>query len=319
MRGSRTRAPVVVAAALAGVGAALGGALGGGEARAVDNFDAQIFKPACDPFGFVTVDGARTLSFLEPHFALFFNWAHNPLKLDEPRPGGQGRDVVHELSTFDLTGSIGVFSFGRTGGVEVGADLPYAVDIGGKVIEVDPITGESKNLRVASFGDLRASLKVTALDREKDEVGVAVIAELEVPTGRDDVFLSNKKAFTPSAALILEKKWSYFRFGLEAGYELISGDIKTGGLKVDDKIKLGGAIAYAPWDMKRTPVEFIVEAWHWTRAGHPWNRMVESPIELGGAVKYSSNAFGLIGGSAGMNNGVGAPDVRVFAAVGATF
>src|SRR5215470_13446057 len=62
--------------------AALGLALAGRAAPAFEGFDAENWKPALDPYGYVTVDGARSLGALAPHAALYFSWAHDPLRLE---------------------------------------------------------------------------------------------------------------------------------------------------------------------------------------------------------------------------------------------
>lgn len=170
-------------------------------ASAFEGFDAENWKPALDPYGYMTVDGARSLRSLELHAALYFNWAHNPLRLEVPRPGGAGgREVIRDLSVFDLVLALGLFDLGSHGGLEIGADLPGAANVNGLSIGVDPVTGKPDRLRGASFGDLRTAAKLTLFDREEDALGLAIRGEIQWPTGRDQDFLSNDRQIAWNAA-----------------------------------------------------------------------------------------------------------------------
>lgn len=302
---------------LAGVVLAMGALVSGaGRAAADEQFDAQNFRPAQDPYGYVTVNGARSLDFFQVHAALYANWAHNPLKLSESRPGGLGRDVIEDLTTLDLVAGIGLLRFGKNGGLSIGADMPFAVDIHGD--EIFPENGRLDDLKETQPGDLHTSLKFTALDREDDAIGIAVIFQQIWPTGDDQVFLSDDRRFQLAGGLILEKKFGPLRIGIDGRAQWMESDIEVAGVKVDDRFRLGAGVALEPFDDK-LPLGFVVEVNHWTRLEDMYDQEEETPVEILGAIKYSGTLFGMIGGGAGLNEGVGAPDGRVFAAVGGTF
>lgn len=308
----------LAAAALAVAGLAAGGA----PARAaIESFDAQNWKPALDPYGYVTVDGAKTLEPFQFHVAAYFDWEHNPLKLTAGRPGGFGRTVIRDLSQVDLVAGLGIISFGH-GGLEIGIDVPYIVDESGKSIgDVNPVTGAPKELPETSWGDPRTAVKLTLLDRAEDAIGIALKGEIQWPIGREKAFLNNRNRITPLFSLVIEKKMGILRFGGEIGYEYINQHTEVAGVTVDDKLKLGLAFAVEPFDEKETlgKLSFVVEAFHWARIGNLWKHEAESPIEIGGAIKWTGGVFALVGANAGLNSGVGSPDERVYASVGVTF
>jgi hypothetical protein len=297
--------------------AAVALALAARAAPAFEGIDVENWKPALDPYGYVTVDGARALRSLAPHAALYVNWAHEPLRLEVARPGGFGKDVVRDLTVFDAVLALGLFDLGDHGGLEIGVDLPYAVDVNGISIALDPATGKPDDLRQASLGNLRTAAKLALLDPEEDVVGIALRGEVQWPTGRDEDFLSNDRHAAWDAGLVVEEKIGPVRFGVEALYEGIHGAIQVEGATIDDKLKLGAGLAVRPFES--LPLEVVAEVFHWTRAGHPWRIAAESPVEVGGAVKLAGTVFALLGASTGLDTGVGAAEARLYAAIGATF
>jgi hypothetical protein len=66
-------------------------------------------------------------------------------------------------------------------------------------------------------------------------------------------------------------------------------------------------------------LEAVFEARTSFRVGNPWKSEEESPVEVDGAVRWSATFYAEVGAGAGLNRGAGAPDARVFAAVGTTF
>jgi hypothetical protein len=318
-RGSKLGAVLLAGAALL---CGAGPALAQSPAANGDGFNAQNFKPALDPYGYVQTEGARSLQMFQPFVGLYFNWAHNPLKLSAARPGGFGNDVIRDLSQFNLVAALGLLNIGKHGGVELAVDVPYVVDengIGPSDAIVFGADGKPTGLRDAGFGSLRTALKVTFLDREDDAIGISGIADLEWPTGKNEDYLANSNQVSPRFWLVLEKKFGPIRFGVNVGYEWIYSHIEVGGVNVDDKIWLRAGLAIEPFDMKNLPLSIVIEGTHWFRAGHPWDIEAEAPIEVGGAIKYSGTLFALVGAYAGLNEGVGSPDERVVAALGVAF
>ena len=298
-------------------------------AQVDEGFNAQNFNPPIDSFGYITMNGARHLRAGHPFVGSYIDWANNPLDLRDIREG-----YIDEMTFVHGVVSIGVVNFLENGGISLGAVVPYALDMDGfgrdpRTTDPAQVTPPAIELPDGRLSDIRAETKITFLDREKDPIGVALRGFGTFPTGEDKYFLSNDEHFGAGGGLILEKDFGGFRIGAEAAYEWLEGDtviseIKfvddgvTEGteekkLRVDDKLhmKLGMAKELFVDDLW-----FVVEASHWARATHFYNTTRESPAEIGGAIRFDRHVMIMIGASAGVDDGVGAPEVRAFAAIG---
>ncbi len=296
------------------------GLLAGGAARAqeTDTFDAQNFKPALSPHGYVTVEGAKFLGPFAPHIAAYFSWAHNPLRLTEPRPGFDERDVVRDLSAIDFVLALGLVPIGN-GGLELAVGVPFYVDINGLEIADVNDEGDLRGLPEEAFGDLRTAIKLTLLDREDDPIGIAAKVEAQWPVDREqrDSFNTDRH-FQLKPSIVIDKKMSILRIAAEVGYEWLDGsEFQVAGVQVDDRLWISAAVGIEPFDEK-VPLAIVAEAIHWTRWENPWDHEEESPVELFGAIKYAGTIFFELGAGGGLNEGVGAPDARVFGALGFT-
>jgi hypothetical protein len=312
------------AALLAGALVLFGGAR---EARAqvvgtAGQFSTQNWSPALDPYGYFTVEGAKAMEFLQIHLALSYNWSHNSVELGQARQGGVtgGNDVVRDLHMIDLTGAIGLVKI-KNMGLTLGIDVPYAAYEYG--IELEPPAGstEPASLRKNAFGDLRTQLKWTFLDREADVIGFAVYVNLIWPTGRPDMFLSNGyRLLTPEIGGSIEKKFKYFRIGMNTSYQYFYQDLSVADATISDKWKVAAGAEITPFDsgiMK--PFSIVGEYFMWFNMRDPFDHEAECPMEAGGGFKYTSTFFAELGANAGLNYGVGAPDIRLFCTIGVTF
>ena len=306
-------------------------------AQVDEGFNAENFNPPIDPFGFITMNGARHLRAGHPFFAAYVDWANNPLDLRDIKEG-----YIDDMTIGHGVVAIGLVNFLEHGGISLGAVVPYAIQMDG--FGRDPNTGDPASvtpppteLPDGRLADIRAETKITFLDREKDPIGIALRGWGVFPTGEDKYFLSNDEKYGGGGGLILEKDFGGFRLGGQVDYEWFEGDVKIsevrfvdtgiGGLlegteakrlTIDDKLhmKLGAAKELFVDDLW-----FVVEATHWVRAEHMYNTPRESPAEIGAALRFDRHVLILVGGSIGVpdNRGVGAPDARAFASLGFKF
>jgi hypothetical protein len=306
-------------------------------AQVDEGFNAENFNPPIDPYGFITMNGARHLRAGHPFFAAYVDYANNPLDLRDINEG-----YIDDMTFAHGIVSIGLVNFLEHGGISLGAVVPYAVQMDGFGRDprtTDPafVTPPAVELPDGRLSDIRAETKVTFLDREKDPIGVALRGWGVFPTGEDKYFLSNDEKYGGGAGLILEKDFGGFRLGGQVDYEWFEGDVKIsevrfvdpgfGGvlegteskrLTIDDKLhmKIGAAK-----ELFFDDLWLVVEAWHNTRAEHMYNTPRESPAELGAALRFDRHLLILVGGSIGVpdNQGVGSPDARAFASLGFKF
>ena len=306
-----------------------------GLAQVDEGFNAQNFQPPVDPFGYITMNGARHLRAGHPFFAAYIDWSNNPLDLRDIREG-----FIDDMTFVRGTAAIGLVNFLDNGGISLGVDVPYALQMDGFGRDprtTDPafVTPPAVELPDGRLSDIRAETKVTFLDREKDPIGIALHAWGTAPTGEDKYFLSNDERFGAGGGLILEKDFGGFRIGGQVDYEWIEGDVIIsevrfvddgfGGLlegteekrlKVDDKVHMKLAAAK---ELFFDDFWLVVEATHWARATNMYNTTRESPAEIGAALRFDRHLLVLVGGSIGVDDGVGAPDARAFAALGFKF
>ncbi len=277
-----------------------------------NNFNHQNWKPALDAYGYATVEGARSLSMLQFHLQTYYNWSERPLRL--PLDQG-GQTVIDELFMMNAALSVGVLPgslLGEGCGLSIGLDLPIALYEDGNEV------GSQRDLTVSGWGDLRASVKLTLFNRDDDLLGLALQATLEFPTGDEDMFLSpGPDHATPAFVAIIEKRLFIFRIGVNVGYEVQAVQQSIPGIRIDDKIKLSGALALEPFEPLDVPLlkglGVFTEVIHWTLAEDPWNDEFDSPTELGVGARYTGALLDILAGmSFGLNDGPGAPDTRFY-------
>jgi len=285
-------------------------------ARAFEAFDAQAFEAPTDPDAYITVDGARAIEGhpIGFHAAVYFSYARDPVELRVREDGGrESIDIVEDLPEFALVLGVGLFDR-----LSLGVAFPFVTHRDGTDIE-DP----TEDLKEEGVGALRAEAKLTVVKPEADDLlGLALKAFVKFPTGAERDFESDAEQYTFGALAILELYLGAVRLGLNAGVEYIGVSIRVADTVVDTKLRLGAGIAL---DIGRLTddeglegLELVGEVRHFARWEKPYDQEEESPVEIGGAIKYSGTLFALAGASAGLNEGVTAPDWRIFVAIGVT-
>jgi len=301
-----------------------------GLAQVDEGFSAQNFQPPIDRFGYVTLNGARSLEPGEVFVAGYIDYSEDPLDLRDIREG-----VIEEMTFVHGVLSVGLLEVGEKGGLSLGVVVPYALEMEG--FGRDPDTGDPEtfvpprvDLPDGRLADIRGELKLVLLDRS-ELLGVGLRAWGTAPTGEDKYFLSNDERFGAGGGLILEKEIGWLRIGAEADYEWLEGrtvisrvrfvepgDPEPKLLTVDDKLHLRGGVAAR---LGIDDLWLVVEAHHWARATHLYHARRESPIELGAALRFDRRVLVILGASTGeLNKGaVGAAEHRFFASLGVSF
>src|SRR3954471_18196793 len=87
--------------------------------------DLQIFRPAMDSKGFITLNSSGVLALGDFSFGLVTTWASKPLTLTAPTPAGN-RFQVGDLVTPSLQAAVGIAKLSQIG-VELGIVVPMAI------------------------------------------------------------------------------------------------------------------------------------------------------------------------------------------------
>src|SRR5438477_1300361 len=186
-------------------------------ARAADDPTLRKFDP--DPArlalslegGFTTeTAGAAPRSTLR--FGAIFDYANGLLVLQQ---GAQRQDLLVSRGQLQL---LAAYSLGR---VELAAELPIALwqNSDFSFLTAQGVTGSLVDpIASTTIGDLRLGAKVPILDPASWPIGVAALADLRLPTGNAQAFMSDGLALVPS--LILTRSIWRIRLDAQGGYQI---------------------------------------------------------------------------------------------------
>jgi OmpA-OmpF porin, OOP family len=215
--------------------------------------DLQVFRPAADTKGYITLNGAQILAPLDVSFGMVMTGAWKPLVLDAGSDGFNGTTQAKKLTmkfllTATLQGAIGLFSTDHLGlqfglalpvGITNGEAMPYDPGAANGFPYEDPSTGRQTNgtkddihylMNRQGIGDLILLPKLRILNPSRLPVGIAIIPGLVLPTGDKTKFLGEGQTiFMPQG--ILEVEWGQrhgvFRTALNVGMRLRTGGTST--------------------------------------------------------------------------------------------
>ncbi|MCB9736723.1 MAG: OmpA family protein [Deltaproteobacteria bacterium] len=125
----------------------------------------QKFRPAIHSLGSFTVEAARVSHELTMNAFLMFNYAAGVLQ------GANGKDVVDGFGTTDLVASIGFIDH-----LSFGFDVPVHAPESGTFLDGDDVSQ-------AGLGDIRLSLKATAIKPWRIGPGIGIALDFMLPSG----------------------------------------------------------------------------------------------------------------------------------------
>jgi OOP family OmpA-OmpF porin len=185
--------------------------------------------------GGFTVETAAAAPTGALRFASVFDYVDGLLVLQQ---GGQRQDLLASRGLLHLLAG---YSLGK---VELSAHLPIALwqnsDLG--VLTSQGVTGPLVDgIASTALGDLRLGAKVPLLDAGHWPVGLAILADLRLPTGDAQAFMSDGLAFVPT--LVATRTMGRVRVDGQIGYS-IRGQGQYAQLVVHDGLvyALGGSV-----------------------------------------------------------------------------
>ena len=278
------------------------------EAAGPVHFPVANFKPpAVNALNYIVTESGNTMPHLFFSVSFGMNYAHRPLELVTGE-GDLVADLVRYQLNMDLLLAIGFFDR-----LEVGLDLPVTLAQGSDDLSI--VGHEAGTTLAGGLGDIRIVPKLRILTR--GPATLAFAAPLSVPSGNDDRFLGDASvSFSPLIIVSFESQ--YFDLSLNTGYRIrkdqsVWFDDSQKWVTVDDEIfgSLGLRIPF--WKRKLHLLADISAS-----SAVAEQDKEEVPVEvLGGLRAYLP--FGLtatVGSGAGVTHGTGAPQFRVFWAVG---
>ena len=317
---------IACACIVASVVGAVVGVSGLAIAEPAGNIDLNLFRPAMDSRGYLTVNASQVLGDRELSFGLgSLDWGSGLLKLS----GNGATYSIDNIISATLIGAYGIHAGPLE--LEFGASVPFVIMSGDR--GPDQVDKEFK-LDGQGVGNIGLHFKTRFLKTSRyPHVGLGVIASVYLPTvSPTDRFLGEAKGSATGAASgklvpqvmgILDKEFGRtgaFRLALNAGIRLRSSETFTNNdpgpdgapvtnqsVTVGTEIPFGFGLAYA---LARQKFDLVGEIYGALPLGNHENYM---PLEALGGVKLylARNSFLSLGAGRGLlpNKG-GSPDFR---------
>lgn len=285
------------------------GSLGPSGARAEGSFAIEAFEPS--PFvddSILNVHGARTYRPRAFSLSATVSYGRNPLSIANQRTGTRLAELVGSVGTLNLMGAVGLWKR-----LDVGVVLPvHRVSAGSEfdqpVPAVEAVLMQSNEL---ALGDLRLIPRASLVGEGERGFGVALLAPLYLPTGKDSVYAGEPFRIEPRIAVdwVGERR---DRIALNVGY-LIRNRTNVLTSAVDDMLRIGAGaevpIAAGFSALAELNTQLNVLSTSFAKRDAPTEGLLGLRFRKAGWL-------GQIGGGPALVRGLTAPRYRLFASVG---
>ena len=273
---------------------------------------ADSFRPAMDANGVIDTEVATTSGHLNIDAGLFLDYELNPLVVNAFEDGVRVRRealVAHRVGG-NLIASIGLFDW-----AQLAIDLPVVMFQTRGALTVAGVGDiASTTLAPAGLGDLRLRPKLQLLRAESAFIDLAVLPTLTLPTHTATESFLGETSFTFVPEVVVSKQLGSVRLATNLGARLRGQEGRLGNTNIGHEVTYRVAGAYR---FEGMPLELGASVGGAARMVQPFSTSTESPLEaIVGAAWYPRGWLKLSGGvGAGIVDGYGVPDLRVFAGV----
>jgi outer membrane protein OmpA-like peptidoglycan-associated protein len=272
-------------------------------ALAVDPNDVTIdrMRLATDRAGVLSVESGRVLPHLEMAGATWVGYANDPLVLHRLGDERRVASLVGDRSGGAVMAAVGILDR-----AQLGIEIPVVFHQSRRSSAFTPQPVDAFGL-----GSIRLVPKLRLLEAGRHGVDVAVLAGLNVPLGAND-FVGSELTLQPEIAA--SRTFREVRLAGNVG-AMIRDEARLAEVKMGNELsaQLGAAYDLKPrWGL---PLEAGLVLAAAVSASNPFGRSDETSVELRsyGAFDLSPAVRLLAGGGAGLENGWGTPDWRIFA------
>src|SRR5438105_1195117 len=149
--------------------------------------DLQVFRPAMDSKGFLTLNASQILAPGDFSFGLVTTWGYRPLELT----GAAGSNFnVNHLVTPSFQGAVGLWQQ-RQIGIELGVMLPIGIMAGKASPDDDRGTANTNDdihyvFDGQGIGDITLHPKLRLSNASRNKVGLSLIPSIVLPTGNKE-------------------------------------------------------------------------------------------------------------------------------------
>jgi len=187
--------------------------------------DLEMFRPAMDSKGFITLNSSAVLGEGDLSFGLVTAYARKPLVLtgNGMFGGQQNRFQVNNLVTPSLQGAVGFTHLAHLG-FELGLILPLDIVSGQSYPSDQPSTNNTKDwtFTAQGLGDLQVHPKIRLMNATRNGLGFAIIPSIIAPTGdKNSFFGEGQWIFQPTAVIDTELGYlGRFRAAVNGGLRI---------------------------------------------------------------------------------------------------
>ena len=293
---------------------ALGVSVPAVHAEPAGNIDLNVFRPAMDSRGYLTINASQVLGHNELSFGLgALDWGHNMLNLD-----GNGA----EYSIDNIISATIIAAYGLKLGpaeIELGASIPLTILKGDRAPDPGPMQDEVVDGQ--GLGSVGFHLKTRFLKTSRaPHIGLGVIASIYTPSTDPENRFLGETTWVPQIMGILDKEFGRqgrLRIAVNAGIRIRETTTFTNtdapatneSITVGNEVPYGLGIAYA---LSKQKFDVVGEVFGSIPLGDNENYM---PLEAIGGIKVylARNSFLSLGAGRGLLPGEGAnPDFRAF-------
>jgi outer membrane protein OmpA-like peptidoglycan-associated protein len=260
------------------------------------DLNVQNFSPTPSPYGIFSLDSAQGSSHLQVSGGLLLNFAKDPL-IVEPE-NGEAFSIVEQQLAADLLFAIGLFDM-----IEVGFDLP--------VYFVNTAAVNNVDIQGATIGDLLIRPKFTLLNTAESPLGVALYANVGIPTGDTAAFTSSG-TFSVKPGVVVDTQIDKLLLAFNLGFN-VQEERTFGTLAVGSEMTFGFGAQYEVVD------NFMLIGGEVFGSSAFNNFFSEEVTPLEGLIGLKlRTSYGLnftLGGGGGIVAGYGSPSLRVIGGV----
>jgi OmpA-OmpF porin, OOP family len=275
------------------------------------SIDPQLFQPAIGPQNFLTVEGADVPEHKRLSFGLTLNYQQRPYTIFTQTPNGSGEThVVANQLTSEIDAAIGLF-----GRFQVGIGIPFTLYLDGDEVNA---MGMPANLHLVEtgIGDIRLQGKAhLATLGSEDQYDVGLSAGLTLPTGhtQDRAYLGDKTV-TGRIVAIGTIDFGPVRAGGNLGI-LIRETSNSFATDLGPQLLYGAAADYSI-DKKTNLILELAGRSGLNQFASFYNDVNPFEVDVAGRRTIKGMWSVTAGVGRGLGNGVGAPDLRLFAMAG---
>lgn len=290
-----------------GVLLALAVVFSAGVAQAQDtrSFAPERMRLAIDGKGILNVEYGNVPKHLEWNVGLLLGFENDMLVVHATDQNGNRQRIgslIGTRTTAELVGAIALWDR-----LEIGLALPVILQQTN-----DDIPGATvPNLSSTGIGDLRLVPKLELANQEQIGVDIAVMLGVTLPTGGRSAY-RGAHGVTASPELIVSRSFGIVRAAVNLGY-LIRPDRDSINLRVANELYAMAGVAVRPIQL----LELGVTSYVFTQASHPFTDRNETATEVDGFAQFylPEDILLFAGAGAGVTQGFGAPDYRLFAGI----